>query len=632
MFGKRNQLIGAISLYVLGLIGFAIVTYQQLYQHELDSLDARLEMAAMGLVHILGEDFHDRDFDEDTISVTEDHQRTLMLTEYINDIQVTFVYAIIKKGDYLYFTASNATEEEIENNQLTNYFIRYDEASQELIDSFETKQTFYEETLDRWGHFRSILIPLTTARGMTYVVGADMRVETLDDIAERSFLRAAWVALYFTLLVTPLALSYILSTRRETTSLRDRLYRDTLTGLPNRNRLKDDVRIAEVPTVALFNVDSFQEITDFYGHDIGDAMLIRLASRLHQLCSETFGPCLIYRLHADEYALLLTTAIHEQELTLHLHQVAEQLNTQPLRVQQHDINFSVTIGAAIGHPTPLIRADMALRSAKKQNYEFLLYNQTLRLPETYEQNLQLTQELRDALQQGRVIPYFQPIVNASTGQIEKYECLARLIKQDGDMVSPAVFLPIARRARLYPQITRRMIDASIARFKGTTYRFSLNLGIEDISNPDTIEYLQQAIQGSSIAQQLEIELLESEHIKDYGEVQDFVELCAQLGCKVGIDDFGSGYCNFEHLANLAVAFVKIDGSLVRQVNDDASVRLIIETILTYSKRRRLVTVAEYCSDAQISRTMAELGVDFLQGYHHGAPSRSLDPSESGLAS
>ena len=165
----------------------------------------------------------------------------------------------------------------------------------------------------------------------------------------------------------------------------------------------------------------------------------------------------------------------------------------------------------------------------------------------------------------------------------------------------------------------------------TSYnRFSINLSYLDIINPDTTSFILEKLEEFSIGPFIIFEILESDSIDNYEALVSFIDQVKSYGAKIAIDDFGAGYSNFERLTKLDIDFIKIDGSLIKNIDKNEEAKIIVETIVTFAKKLGIATIAEYVHSRQILECVKELGIDFAQGFYIGKPKDTpttvLEPS------
>jgi len=329
----------------------------------------------------------------------------------------------------------------------------------------------------------------------------------------------------------------------------------------------------------------------------------------------------LYRLHADQYAILCREGGDVKAYEERIRKILRAIVKEPILLIESKITLGVTVGLAVGSGSGLlIQADIALKRAKTERKEMLIYDEDFKVTEEYRRNMEWTSKLKKALDENRVVAFFQPIFNTESGKVEKFESLVRMIDEDGAVISPFYFLEVAKRAKLYPQITKLMIDHSIRTFHQSTYECSINMTLEDIRNPEAVEYFFEALATHDIGSQIVVELVESEGIENFEEIQLFIDRAREFGCKIAIDDFGTGYSNFEYLLSLKADYIKIDGSLIRNLDQEGNgIRFVAETVVSFARKAQMKTIAEFVSHEAISDIVKDMGVDYLQGYFIGEP-------------
>lgn len=390
-------------------------------------------------------------------------------------------------------------------------------------------------------------------------------------------------------------------------------YYDQLTGLPNRQKIVADMNQRNPSVCVIFNIDDFKEINDFYGIEAGDNILNQVG---HWFSKMNFSP---YRISGDEFAILLYENFTWNDLRNRISALMSLLEEKIFLVRNETINLRMTVGAAIGHSKLLTRADIALNRAKKDKTSLALYAEHENIEETYRSNMRMSAMIRIALAQKRIICHYQPIVNLITGKIDKYETLVRMTDSDNHMIFPATFLSIAKKTKLYPQITIEVVNQACALFSNRNEEFSINLSDSDIRDPHIVNEIIHTITKTGTASQIVFEILESEGIENYEEVVEFITNVKALGAKIAIDDFGTGYSNFENILKLNVDYIKIDGSLIQGITDNPRHHIVVETIVNFAHKIGAKTIAEFVSSEAIYNVVKELGIDYSQGYYSGKP-------------
>ncbi|BDY12106.1 GGDEF domain-containing phosphodiesterase [Hydrogenimonas cancrithermarum] len=410
----------------------------------------------------------------------------------------------------------------------------------------------------------------------------------------------------------------------KTAELWKQLYTDALTDLPNRKALMDDLLQVDTALLAIVNIDDFTEINDLYGNDAGDQVLKQFARKLEKLDFDK-----VYRTSADEYVVLKKEAFTAGDAMQFIKEVRDSIEMERYFYEDTLIDLRVTIGATIEFPPTIVQADMAYKMAKKARKPLMIFSSEWNMEKNFRENIHWVSEIKRALAEGRIHPYAQPLYDLGKKRIKGYEMLMRLVTEDGTVVPPSFFLSLAQKTHHYPAMTRRIVEESCAFFadkKDVT--FSINLSVEDILNEETVAFIKERIEHYHVTNRIVFELLESENIELYPEVETFVEAMKEMGCQIAIDDFGTGYSNFAYLVKLKVDYIKIDGSLIKNIHTDKNIQVVVETIVLFAKKLGVKTVAEFISNEMIYETVERLGVDIIQGYYIDEP-KPLEEIEKG---
>ena len=417
--------------------------------------------------------------------------------------------------------------------------------------------------------------------------------------------------------------------KRELEHSRDTLNRqmhtDTLTGLPNRTQLLEDIARTETASLILIDINRFKQINDFFGHDVGDTVLVQFSRNLQNFPLLDRG-CILYRLSGDEFGLLSTSNLSREAHADFAQHLAQHLNRQHYTISGEEIAF----GVAIGYTTQargsevIIQADLALKTAKETKKATSAYQESLLSRETYAENLTWFRRLKRAVDSDRIVPHFQIIQSTNPDTPPLYESLVRMVCEDGTVIAASAFIDIAKQSYLYRKLSEIMVAKTFQYFEHRPYRFSLNLSTLDLSNPQFVSYLIRQIDAHGVGERLIIELVESEKVRDYDAVADFITRLRQYGCTFALDDFGSGFSNFTHAFSLHIDYLKIDGSLIENIVTDPTSRILVEAIVAFARKLDMQTIAEFVSDAAIETQVRAMGIDYLQGYHTGRPQPTLD--------
>jgi diguanylate cyclase (GGDEF)-like protein/PAS domain S-box-containing protein len=390
-------------------------------------------------------------------------------------------------------------------------------------------------------------------------------------------------------------------------------YFDQLTSLPNRQKILLDISKKSPTACVIFNIDEFKEINDFFGTENGDKILQDIAKWFADLDFET------YRIDGDEFAILYYEDISNDIIKHNIENLLSLFEEELFHIEDETIHIRFSAGIAKVKHHLLTKADIAVHYAKEHKIKVSIYEEDANIEKKYKRNIAIAASIRESLLKNRIICHYQPILDTKTEKIVKYETLVRMIDENNQLVLPLEFLNIAKKTKLYSHITREVIHNACDTFKNREESFSINLSIDDIKDANSVQEIIKTIIKTNTASRIIFEILESEGIENYDEVVNFITQVKSLGAKVAIDDFGTGYSNFEHILKLNVDFIKIDGSLIKNIHKNEKHKIIVETIVDFTKKIGAKTIAEFVSEEDIYTCIKDIGVDFSQGFYTGKP-------------
>ena len=402
-------------------------------------------------------------------------------------------------------------------------------------------------------------------------------------------------------------------------SLEHALLHDELTGLKNRKHFEIQIAKVSKPFVLLINIIGFKNINDIYGNDAGDILLKEFAIFLkNNLKADSQGK--LYRLGSDEFAIICSDLDKKDALFLASH-LDQQISKYTFDIHSTQINIQVNI--AVNNIKPYLEnADLALKLLKKDySKSILLFQKNFEIKKDITQALKIIDTIKTAIEENRVIPYFQPIVNLKTMKIEKYEALIRIRCKDGLILQPYQFLELSQKSSYYNKLTKLMIEKTLDTAREyPQYRFSINISMQDINNEELLEDIFDEFDEDPITtSRLDIELLESEDMYDKEKIISFINKLNSYGIHISIDDFGTGYSNFSYFSDFNVDYLKIDGSITKEITNSSKKLHIFKSICDFSNGMNIDTIAEFVETKEILNIIQELGVKYGQGYYFSKP-------------
>ena len=281
---------------------------------------------------------------------------------------------------------------------------------------------------------------------------------------------------------------YCLGLELENEALREMLYVDGLTSLPNMLLYTKDIKNISHPKAIVVDLDSFSDINEYFGRSIGDFVLKEVAQSIKTYAdSENMKT---YRMDSDEFLLLGSEVLDIEKYERVAREMVELLKTNEIAIPNLDekIVIDATIGFCLEDKDTLNKALLALNYAKKSQKDFACYIHSMGIRNSYEDRLKYTKLIKFALDNDKVIPYFQPIFDRDE-KIVKYETLSRVEDEDGKIISPGFFMSTSKKVRLYSRMTKKIIDKSFSKISKTDNSISINLLARDMMDGDISTYI-----------------------------------------------------------------------------------------------------------------------------------------------
>jgi EAL domain-containing protein (putative c-di-GMP-specific phosphodiesterase class I)/GGDEF domain-containing protein len=403
------------------------------------------------------------------------------------------------------------------------------------------------------------------------------------------------------------------------------ILKDPLTGLKTRYALLKDLEKETENRLVMLRIRHFANLKELFGDEISNQTLIELTKRLNAEFAETFR---IYHTAEDTFVLVDRDLSRTAEvLKEHLEMFAHRCRYEGMEIDGVPIYLIVTFSVAQSHDGhTLVYAQQTLQAHEQSPVPVVEYRQDASEHlHNYRENIRWVLELDRGPDNDHLTARYQPIVETETGRIYKYEALIRYVDDAGNITPPVVFLEIARKANLYPNIIRIMLSKTLQTIRDKQVRIAINVSYLDLIDRETMHFIASMLtEWSQEARLLEFEILESERIDNYQLAGAFIHMVKQYGCRVGIDDFGIGYSNFGMLEALEVDYVKINGQLIVGMDQSQRQRFIVESIHTFCHQLGIKTVAEMVSTEAEYRVARSIGIDYIQGWYF---SRDIDSSE-----
>jgi diguanylate cyclase (GGDEF)-like protein/PAS domain S-box-containing protein len=410
---------------------------------------------------------------------------------------------------------------------------------------------------------------------------------------------------------------------------------DALTGLYNRRAFQRELHQRTsvdrcAGAVVVVDLDHFKDINDTLGHAAGDEVIVRLSRILAKRLRKTD---VLGRLGGDEFAMLLV-GVERADAEPLIAELLEVIREQSVVVEAgHAIGLTASAGIALfDADTPLsseellVSADIAMYDAKEAGRDrYGISVETQRRQAQMTERMAWSQRMRDALEQDGFVLFEQPVVDLRTGLPKCHELLLRMRGEDGALIPPAAFLPIAERSGLIAEIDRWVTRRAIAtiaaqREAGRSLKLAVNLSGVSVSDPALLELIEHDLAAMRPPPgSLVFEVTETAAIVNLDCARAFAATLAELGCELALDDFGAGFGSFYYLKRLPFDYLKIDGDFIRHLTTSQEDQLVVRAIVEIARGLGKRTVAEFVGDQETVELLRELGVDDGQGFHLGEP-------------
>ncbi len=391
-------------------------------------------------------------------------------------------------------------------------------------------------------------------------------------------------------------------------------------SLPTRFDLMDDLQNLDLKgkhacTLINLQINDFDDITNYFGLSVASEIREQVSLFLEKNLPTRSSK--LYQFEMDKFMIFISGRISLIQINKYTKDLLNLINKETFFSQGQIYSISATIGVARGRKSLFKRSYLALNEARKKESSYVIFNHKTNIEEKFLKNINMHNTIKEAIENDKIIALYQPIYNIKTKKIEKHEALIRLENEDGSLKQPIEFLDIAKKVKLYTKLTKKMVKLAVLKAATTKNYVTININMHDIENPSISRFIYNFIEKSAIGKYITFEIVESEKITSYTKVSNFIKKLKNLGCKFAIDDFGSGYSNFEHILKLDFDYIKIDGSLIKNIDNSTENEVFVKSIITLAKELNIKTIAEYVYNKSVYEKITSLGIDYAQGYYIG---------------
>lgn len=560
----------------------------------------------------------------------------IMRTEFESDLgmlvshDIKYSYVLFRDAKHKYrFMLDGARQDKSE------FGMKFDIEDPAWDRAYETRQPQLFEQKDLHSLWLTYLKPIVIDDKVQGVIAIDFSLEGQQNITDIVQPLHKYIWIFLGLLGIGIIVSsvqfflYYLSQKR--------VYLDPLTGLYNRNFFNDIISTIDYQkyAIVMMDLDKFKVINDTYGHDVGDEVLKSVSASLKTSIRQDDK---LIRYGGEEFLLYISMRdLDHADVVEILDRIRKNIESISIKTGLITIHPTISIGIN-SHTSHFKNEHDAISVADKMLYQAKQTGRNKAI--AYVPNKTLTENpihflnvhhVKEAIEEKRIFCEYQPIIHLEVNEIIGYEALVRIRGRDNKIYYPGMFLSNIANSNIYKELTMELLDINFTKVHDEKCCISINLNITDILDDDIyntiINYLNQTKEEAGY---LTFELLEEEQITDLEELKKRVDTIRIAGSKISIDDFGSGYSNFSHVFALNVDTIKIDGSLIKDINTSDISYKLVESIVAFSHASDKKVVAEYIHSFEVMEVVKKLGISYGQGFYLGKPNETLATASTHL--
>jgi EAL domain-containing protein (putative c-di-GMP-specific phosphodiesterase class I)/CheY-like chemotaxis protein len=401
-----------------------------------------------------------------------------------------------------------------------------------------------------------------------------------------------------------------------------------ITGFKNETALMKEL----VPNNAifLFSIVDFYKIESIYGYKNSKYIEQKFSLFLREMVGEYINSYEVYHVNDGKYIVKLCNHnnFSDEEIENFCKELYENCKKYTIAINDLKYHPASTIIFVKDRVNLYEDALSALSYARSNNIKYISFPDDINgIRDIINSNIEILKQVKDALEDDKIINYYQPIYDNKKDKITQYETLVRL-KDSDEIMNPLLFLDIAKSAELYEDITKKVFQNAFNTFKFNNYGFSINISYVDIENQSIRELIYSIMkENPHVSNRMVFEISEKGVVGDIGLLKEFVSEVRNNSAQIAIDNFGSECSNFQQIIDIAPDILKIDGSIVKNIVHSRDSYTLLESINHFAQNFNIQTVAGFISSKEIFDEVCNIGVDFSQGYYIGEPQEEVKYEE-----
>ncbi|MCP5497444.1 MAG: EAL domain-containing protein [Leptospiraceae bacterium] len=406
-------------------------------------------------------------------------------------------------------------------------------------------------------------------------------------------------------------------------ALKDHFYSDWITNLPNRFYMEEQFdkfsEIGRKMVLITINANCFLSVTNSFGQNMGEMLLIQLANRIKKTLPENW---VLIRMYTDKFAILAPVSAN-REAFFWIKSNLPILNKNVL-IKSIPVYPDISIGVAVSSFMEIdlwsfvLRSSLAMYQAHERNHRMVIYKE--RKTERITKSVRLLADFSQAIDENQFVLHYQPRISLPDKKVTGFEALIRWNHPEYGFLYPDSFLTVFEKTVLIHQLTQWVLDKALSQWwvwcsKGYFFKIAVNVSPKDFSNPRFLTNLRSMIRKYKVPKNcLEIEITENEFVSMSSRNLNIFKKLSDLGAEISIDDFGSGYSSFAYLRDFPMNVLKIDRMFISSIPTDNKSRSITESIISLGNKLDLTVIGEGVEDIESLEILTKMGCHKAQGY------------------
>lgn len=606
---KIEKILLTSMIFAIGIIINIYIWYYISVQNRKDIIDSKLMYAASNIENLLPKDFHNKKMEKDDYYFDKLYRVFTRMDIEAKKMGVDYIYTFIKKNNEIYYTSLSGNDEEVREDSNAYYFHplkNTNDSSYNIISSiFDNPRIEFVDSKDQWGEYHSVFMPKTSGDGTFYISGADISKKNMYMELSKFLYLIMFSVSSIIILSIPLISAFKIYKKNNDRGLLDLIEYDKFTGVYKRevgfSFLEDCIRLYEMYNIefAIFIVDinGLKIVNSKEGLKNGDALIKVLANILKQLNKDD----IVFRLNDDDFIVINTrfTDIRETDFLNRLINKVKYFNHHNKR-------------------NLYLRLHVVLMKYENQGLDNFIEAAMERLAEAKKkgdyQEATIQYRIKEGLKKEEFFVCYQPKVNIINNKVS-FEALIRWKNENGLIVPPDDFIPIAEKSYLIFLLTEFVLDEVLKNIEKYKLEISLNISPIILEKNSFLLHIFEKIKKFEFKDYLTLEITEGVALRNLENTIDKIKKFNEIGVKFSMDDFGTGYSSLSNLNILPMSEVKVDKSFVQMIEERPENRIIIEMIVKLGDVLGFEIVAEGVENIEHLTILKTLGCYIYQGYY-----------------